>query len=100
MRFRPPWTEVRPTCGKALKLGPSGAEEIHVAPFHPLRYETRVLVARALTACALFCAIAVVLLAGSGGQIATAEAKKDKGAADGAGVVVVQDEPVAQAEPV
>jgi hypothetical protein len=52
-----------------------------VAPFHPLRYETRALAARALAGFAVFCTIAVVLLAGSApGQIATAEAKKDKGA--------------------
>jgi stage II sporulation SpoE-like protein len=69
-----------------------------VAPFHPLRYETRVLVARALAACAVFCAIALALLAGSGSQVANAEAKKDKGAADGTGVVV-QDGQNAQPEP-
>jgi hypothetical protein len=52
-----------------------------VAPFHPLRYETRALAARILAGFAVFCTIAVVLLAGSApGHIATAEAKKDKGA--------------------
>jgi stage II sporulation SpoE-like protein len=55
-----------------------------VAPFHPLRHETRALIARALAAFAVFCTIAVVLLAGSSqGSIASAEAKKDKGAANG-----------------
>jgi Stage II sporulation protein E (SpoIIE) len=53
-----------------------------VAPFHPLRQETRALAARALAACAVFCAIAIVLLAGSApGQLAHAEA--NKGAANG-----------------
>jgi hypothetical protein len=68
-----------------------------VAPFHPLRFETRAFVARALAAFAVFCAMA---LAGTGGQIASAEAKKDKGAADGTGVVL-QDVPNTQpqAEP-
>jgi Stage II sporulation protein E (SpoIIE) len=36
-----------------------------VAPFHPLRYEARALAARVLAALALFCTIAIVLLAGS-----------------------------------
>jgi hypothetical protein len=50
-----------------------------VAPFHPLRDGTRVLAARALAALAVFCTIAVVLLAGSApGQIANAEPKHDK----------------------
>ena len=56
-----------------------------MAPFHPLRYETRAFVARALAAFAVFCAIA---LAGLWGHIASAEAKKDKGAAEGTGVVL------------
>jgi stage II sporulation SpoE-like protein len=52
-----------------------------VAPFHPLRHEARAFAARALAALAVFCTIAVVLLAGSAeGPIATAEAKNDKGA--------------------
>ena len=60
-----------------------------MAPFHPLRYETRALVARALAAFAVFCAMACVLLAGGGpGHIASAEAKKDKGAAEGTGIVL------------
>jgi hypothetical protein len=51
-----------------------------VAPFHPLRYETRAFAARLLAGFAVFCTIAVVLLAGSApGQIATAEASKDRG---------------------
>jgi hypothetical protein len=55
-----------------------------VAPFHPLRYEAREFAARALAALAVFCTIAVVLLAGSaGGPIASAEAKKDQGALNG-----------------
>ena len=49
-----------------------------MAPFHPLPYEARALAARALAALAVFCTIAVVLLAGSAGPIASAEAKKDK----------------------
>ena len=36
-----------------------------MAPFHPLRYEARALAARVLAACAVFCAIAILLLAGS-----------------------------------
>ena len=48
-----------------------------MAPFHPLPYEARAFVARALAALAVFCTIAVVLLAGSAGPIASAEAKKD-----------------------
>jgi Stage II sporulation protein E (SpoIIE) len=63
-----------------------------VAPFHPLRYETRALVVRAVAAFAVFCAIAFALLAAGAGQIATAEAKKDKGAADGAGAVLQGDQ--------
>ncbi|HEY6593527.1 MAG TPA: SpoIIE family protein phosphatase, partial [Asanoa sp.] len=59
-----------------------------MAPFHPLRYETRAFVTRALAAFALFVATAFVLLAGIGVHIASAEAKKDKGAAEGTGVVV------------
>jgi hypothetical protein len=51
-----------------------------VAPFHPLPYEARAFVARALAAFAVFCTIAVVLLAGSAGQVANAEAKKHDGA--------------------
>jgi hypothetical protein len=51
-----------------------------VAPFHPLRYEARAFAARALAGLAVFCTIAIVLLAGSApGQTATAEAKKDRG---------------------
>ena len=51
-----------------------------MAPFHPLRYETRALAARVLAGIAVFCTIAVVLLAGSApGQTATAEANKDRG---------------------
>ncbi len=77
-----------------------------MAPFHPLRYETRAFVARALTAFAVFSAIAFVLLAGLGGQIASAEAKKDKGAAQGTGIVLqdVQNaqpqQPLAPAAPI
>jgi hypothetical protein len=50
-----------------------------VAPFHPLRYDARALVARSLAAFAVFCTISVVLLAGSQGPVANAEPKKDKG---------------------
>jgi Stage II sporulation protein E (SpoIIE) len=56
-----------------------------VAPFHPLRDETRVLAARALAVLAVLCTITLVLLAGSEpGQTASAEAK-DKGAEIGNG---------------
>jgi hypothetical protein len=54
-----------------------------VAPFHPLRYEARAFAARALAALAVFCTIAVVLLAGSArGPIASAEAN-DEGSWNG-----------------
>ena len=65
-----------------------------MAPFHPLRYETRAFVARALAAFAVFCAIAFALLMGTGAQIASAEADKDKGAADGTGVVLQDSQTV------
>jgi hypothetical protein len=61
-----------------------------VAPFHPLRHETRAFAARTLAALAAFCTMALVLLAGTGGGIANAEAKKDKGASNGVGNTVVQ----------
>jgi hypothetical protein len=48
-----------------------------VAPFHPLPYEARALAARALAALAVFCTIAVMLLAGSAGQVASAQASRD-----------------------
>ena len=48
-----------------------------MAPFNPLPYEARAFAARALAALAVFCTIAVVLLAGSAGPISSAEAKKD-----------------------
>ena len=49
-----------------------------MAPFHPLRDETRVFAARVLAAVAVFLTIAVCLLAGSGGgPLASAEAAKD-----------------------
>ena len=76
---------------KALKLAPEHAEDTHVAPFHLLRHETRAFAARALAALAVFCTIAVVLLAGSAGQIANAEAKKDRrGPRNSVGNTVVQ----------
>ncbi|HEV7846986.1 MAG TPA: PP2C family protein-serine/threonine phosphatase [Thermoleophilaceae bacterium] len=51
-----------------------------MAPFHPLRDETRAFAARVLAAFAVFVVISIALLAGSApGQIATAEAKKDRG---------------------
>jgi hypothetical protein len=62
-----------------------------VAPFHPLRYETRALVTRAVAAFAVFSAIAVLLLAGPG-HITAAEAKKDKGATEGNGVALQGDQ--------
>jgi hypothetical protein len=71
-----------------------------VAPFHPLRDETRALAARALAACAVFCTIAIVLLAGSApGQIASAEPNKDQGAGNGNGSAVGQVGDVVQPEP-
>jgi hypothetical protein len=55
-----------------------------VAPFHPLRDGTRAFAAQALAALAVFCTIAVVLLAGStGGSIASAQAKDDNGNGNG-----------------
>ena len=61
-----------------------------MAPFHPLQYEARAFAARALAALAVFSTIAAVLLAGSaGGSIASAEAKDDKGVANGNGQQVV-----------
>ncbi len=68
-----------------------------MAPFHPLRYETRAFAARALAALATFVTVALVLLAGVGpGQIANAEAKKDKGATEASTAVVVQGDKLAQ----
>jgi hypothetical protein len=71
-----------------------------VAPFHPLRYEARALAARALAAFAVFCAIAIVLLAGSApGQVATAEAKgawKDGGSKKQDSVVPLAQSPEPQ----
>ena len=61
-----------------------------MAPFHPLRDETRALAARALAVLAVLGAITLVLLAGSApGQTASAEAK-DKGAEIGNGQLAVQ----------
>lgn len=57
-----------------------------MAPFHPLRYEARAFAARFVAALAIFCTIAVVLLAGSAqGPIASAEAKNHKGSWNGNG---------------
>jgi hypothetical protein len=71
-----------------------------VAPFHPLRDETRALAVRALAAVAVFCAIAIVLLAGSApGQTASAEAKNDKGAGNGSGQSAAQVGDVAEPVP-
>ena len=61
-----------------------------MAPFHPLRHETRAFAARTLAALAVFCTMAMVFLAGSGGGIANAEAKKDQGASNGVANNVVQ----------
>jgi hypothetical protein len=70
-----------------------------VAPFHPLRQQTRAFAARVLAAFALFCALAIALLAGSGpGQLAHAEASKDKGAAGGNGEAQLQAVDVPQPE--
>jgi len=77
-------------CQKSLKLARERAEDILVAPFHPLRHETRALAARTLAVLAVLVTIAVALLAGSGGGIANAEATKDKGASNGVGNTVVQ----------
>jgi Stage II sporulation protein E (SpoIIE) len=59
-----------------------------VAPFHPLRHDTRAFTARAGAVLALFFTIAVVLLAGGGDQqLAAADANKgDTGAGDAAAV--------------
>ena len=56
-----------------------------MAPFHPLRLETRVLAARALAACAVFCTIALILLAASGpGQSASAQVREGQPVGEGA----------------
>ena len=71
-----------------------------MAPFHPLRDETRVLASRALAAFAVLCTIVVVLLAGSvPGQVANAEPKKDEGVSNGNGNSVVQPTEPAQPQP-
>jgi hypothetical protein len=71
-----------------------------VAPFHPLRDETRALAARALAGFAVLCAILVVLLVGSvPGQVANAEPNKDKGVSNGNGNNATQVEVVTQPEP-
>jgi hypothetical protein len=62
-----------------------------VAPFHPLPYEARAFVARALAAFAVFCTIAVVLLAGSAGQVTNAEAKKHDQGGDNSSLSGVVD---------
>jgi serine phosphatase RsbU (regulator of sigma subunit) len=74
-----------------------------VAPFHPLRHDARVRVARALASVATFLAIALVLLGGNAnGPLASAEA--DEGAPSAAASapppepVAVAAEPVVQAE--
>jgi hypothetical protein len=68
-----------------------------VAPFHPLRHETRAFAARAFAALATFVSVALVLLAGVGpGQIANAEAKKDKGATEARIAVAVPGDQLAQ----
>ena len=55
-----------------------------MAPFHPLRDETRVFAARVLAAVAVFCVIALALLSGSSaGPLASAEAQDPKGNAYG-----------------
>ncbi|HEX6582043.1 MAG TPA: hypothetical protein VF056_00480, partial [Thermoleophilaceae bacterium] len=55
-----------------------------MAPFHPLQNGARAFAARALAALAVFCTIAVVLLAGSSrGSVANAEAKNDNGNGNG-----------------
>ena len=57
-----------------------------MAPFHPLRDETRVLAARALAVFAVFMTLVISLLAGSTpGQVASAEPNKDQGAQNGNG---------------
>ena len=55
-----------------------------MAPFHPLRDETRVFAARVLAAVAVFCMVALALLSGSSaGPLASAEAQDPKGNAYG-----------------
>ncbi|HEX5896851.1 MAG TPA: SpoIIE family protein phosphatase [Thermoleophilaceae bacterium] len=56
-----------------------------MAPFHPLQYEARAFAARALAALAVFCTIAVVLLAGSTGDSIASAAAKDDNASNGNG---------------
>jgi Stage II sporulation protein E (SpoIIE) len=71
-----------------------------VAPFHPLRDETRVLAARSLAVLAVLLTILIALLAGSTpGQVANAEPKNDQGAANGNGNSVVQAGEPAQPQP-
>src|SRR5215207_7620994 len=74
------WTKVWFGLQRPLKPRPEAAEVRHVAPFHPLRDGARAFTARALAALAVFCTIAVVLLAGStGAPVSSAQAKNDKG---------------------
>ncbi len=77
-----------------LKQKPDSADGRSVAPFHPVRYEARAFAARALAALAVFCTLAIVLLAGS--APGAAEAKQDK-EWQGASEAVVQAEPEAAA---
>src|SRR5687767_10422813 len=85
MRFRPLSTKVRVRRKNPLKLGPDSAEDVHVAPFHPLRQETRALAARVLAACAVFCTIALILLSASApGQSASAQVKEGQPVGEGA----------------
>lgn len=86
-------------CQKSLKLARERAEDIPVAPFHSLRHETRAFTARTFARFAVLFTIAVVLLAVSGGGVANAEAKKDKGASNGVGNTVVQVDVVPQPQP-
>ena len=53
-----------------------------MAPFHPVRYEARAFTARALALAAIFCAIAIVLLAGSTPGAAEAKDKESKNSSE------------------
>jgi serine phosphatase RsbU (regulator of sigma subunit) len=87
----------------ALILDAQSAENIPVAPFHPLRNSARALLARAGVVLAVFTAVAVVLLAG-GSEGPLADAKAHKGA-PGAGSdavgqpVILETGPPPETEP-
>src|SRR5688500_14486706 len=84
-RFRRFSTIVRARRQKSPKLRPDSAGDVHVAPFQPLRQETRARAARALAACAVFCTIALILLSASTpGGSASAQVKEGQPVGEGA----------------